>query len=235
MKSTATSLLVAGLVCVSTPAWSYAVGLTSGNSGEVIRWMTNTVSYYLHPSCSADLNPGTCLNELRASFDEWEGHSCSALNFVEAGSSSNLKLTAVGWDSNGKNELAFIENSAWQYGQYTLGVTAPYFYNDGQITEADIAFNGYLQTWTTSGATWSTDVKNVAVHEIGHMVGLQHMLGGYDPDNPPTMAPTADPYMKSRTPEPDDIDGVCFLYSQGGWSCSSNDDCPLINADGPQG
>ena len=229
------SLLGLWLVCVTSPAWPYAVGLTDGDTGQVVRWMTNSVGYYLHPSCSADLNTNTCLNALRDSFDEWEGHACGALTFTELGSSSNLQLTAVGWDSNGKNELAFIEGSAWQYGTYTLGITAPWFYDSGQITEADIAFNGYQQTWSTSGADWSTDVKNVAVHEIGHMVGMQHMLGGYDSDNPPTMAPTADPYMKSRTPEPDDIDGLCFLYPKGAWSCASNDDCPLINADGPSG
>ena len=44
---------------------------------------------------------------------------------MELGFSNNLQNTAIGYSSNDKNELAFIENSQWTYGTYTLGVTAP--------------------------------------------------------------------------------------------------------------
>ncbi len=216
----------------TSSAAAFSISMTSGN---VVRWNKKKINFALHPQCSADLSTTACHNALRDSFKAWEGQPCADLQFVEQAMSNNLKLTAVGYSTNGINELAFIENNQWQYGSQVLGVTAPVFYQDGSIFEADIAFNGLQHTWSATGEWNKQDVMNVAVHEIGHFFGLQHNLGGYDPNNPPTMATTADPNLKSQTPEPDDLKGVCFLQPKGNYTCTSNDDCPLVVDDGPQG
>ncbi|MFT7624257.1 MAG: hypothetical protein ACI9WU_003444, partial [Myxococcota bacterium] len=228
-------LLLGGLLLFVGNASAYSVSLTGGNTGNVVKWPTAKQTYYLHPSCSADLNNQACLNEVRASFQVWEDIGCSALDFTDQGFSNNLQLTAVNGGTNDKNEFGWIENNAWFYGTYTLGVTAPWFSQDGVVFEADIAMNGYQQTWSMSGQNFSTDVRNVSVHEIGHFFGAQHVLGGFSQNDPPTMAPTADPYMNSQTPNADDQAGACYLYPQGAWSCQNNDDCPFVNDDGPQG
>ncbi|MEZ4265612.1 MAG: matrixin family metalloprotease [Myxococcota bacterium] len=226
--------VLAATLLASGTARAYSISLTGGTTGQIVRWKQATVGYWLHPSCSDNLGATACLEELRKSFTAWNT-SCSKLQFIDQGFSNSTKLVPVGYSTNGKNELAFIENSIWSFGSYVLGVTSPVFYNDGTIIEADIAFNGYLQTWKTSGANYSTDVRNVAVHEIGHLFGLQHVLGGYDPNNPPTMAPSADPFMKTRTPDPDDLAGFCFLYPASTFACSTDSNCPAVVDDGPQG
>jgi hypothetical protein len=234
------SLLI--VCCVSwfaaTPAHGYAVSLSQGDTGQLLKWDLQSVSYSLHPQCSEDISPtSACLDELRASFGMW-ATDCSGLAFVEGEPSSNLSLTSLANGSaNGINELAFIEDSSWTYGTYVLGVTGPYYSPvTGVISEADIAFNGLQHKWNVGQGGFNTqDVMNVAVHEIGHMVGLQHALSGYDPSNPPTMATTADPSLKSQTPEPDDYAGLCFLYPAESHGCSADTDCPYILDQGMQG
>lgn len=218
---------------------AYSVSMTNKNSGKIVRWNKTTLPFWLHPSCSTDVATAGCLAECRASFKTWEGHACSTLAFADQGMSSSKQLTAVGFNANDKNEVAWIENNAWTYGKFVLGVTSPYFYTTGSqagaITEADIAMNGYQQTWAISGKAFTTDVRNVLVHEIGHFFGLQHNLYP-NSSNPETMAPTADNYLKSQTPEQDDINGLCYLYPKAGsYPCKEQKDCPYVNVDGPQG
>jgi len=223
------SLGLSAAVVTATPAaHAFSVSLYNGNTGPIVKWPTTNLTYYLHPDCSTDLNTQACLDEVRASFQTWTQFDCTGATFTELGFSNNKQLTAVNGGTNGKNEFAWIENSQWFYGTYTLGVTAPVFYSDGTIIEADIAMNGYQQTWSMSGANYSTDVMNVSVHEIGHFFGMQHVLGGYDPNNPPTMAPTADPFMGSRTPDADDGKGVCFLLPKDPYTCTATSECPLV-------
>ena len=230
-------LFAAVACCVLWPAacFAFGVSLAKGATGAVVRWKTPAMTFWLHPACSADLPVPVCLDEVRKSFTTWSNFACTSATFQELGLSDSLKLTPLGYNTDGKNQVAWVESSAWDMGKYVLGVTSPVFYEDGTIIEADIAMNGYLQTWSTSGKVNSTDVRNVVVHEIGHYFGAQHTLGGYDPDNPPTMAPTADPTMKSQTPEADDVAGLCFLYPKTPNVCQTNKDCPLIVADGAQG
>ncbi len=226
------ALVLLGLAPTADAA---SIGLTNGNSGQVIRWHQTTVGYLLNSACSPDISQGACLDALRDSFGMWES-PCSALNLVEQGTTSNKKIMSVGYSSNGSNEVAFIEDQQWSYGGWVLGLTSYQYGSDGAISEADIAFNGLQHTWSTTGAGNTTDVMNVAVHEIGHFFGLRHVLGGYHPDDPPTMAPEADNNLKSRTPEADDLAGLCFLYpAAGSFNCSSNDDCPAVVDKNSQG
>ncbi|MBP47300.1 MAG: hypothetical protein CMH53_05125, partial [Myxococcales bacterium] len=200
------TLLLAALVTLNAEyGHTASISMTKGNTGAIVKWKKIPVSFQLHPACSADLkNTVDCLNEVRKSFQIWEPPTCSNLKFTEGPASYNLKLTSVGGNTNGKNEFAWIETNAWIYGTYVLGVTSPVFTvsgpNNGGIFEADIAMNGYLQTWTISGKDYTTDVMNVSVHEIGHLFGLQHNLYPTQ-GKPETMAPTADPFMGSKTPE----------------------------------
>lgn len=220
-------LLVVVCVLSSARAEAFSIALTPYNN--VVRWATSNLTYYLDPEGAPDIKDGSDIAAIKASFDDWQAVDCSALTFQFLGNTSNKSVIPITGNTNGKNELVFITNSSWTFGQYVLGVTSPLYYYDGKIFEADIAFNGYLVSWTTKGDYWKVDVKSVAIHEIGHFFGLQHVLYGYDPNDPPTMAPAVDPNGKTATLHADDKAGACFLYPKSGYyTCTSDSQCPYV-------
>ncbi|MDP7039417.1 MAG: matrixin family metalloprotease, partial [Myxococcota bacterium] len=133
--------------------------------------------------------------------------------------------------TDGKNVFTWLEDSSWDFGSYVLGVTMPVYDSYGTINEADIAFNGYniAGPWSTTSSSMAyTDIESVAVHELGHYFGAQHVIGGESMSEPPTMAPSILPDLQSRTLSLDDQKGVCFLYPESTYACSDTDDCPNI-------
>lgn len=221
--------LIPILVVLTIPALAGAFSISLTPYNNIVRWAKPNLTYYLDPNGAPDISDGSDIKAIHASFDDWEAVSCSALTFQFLGNTSNKSVLPISGQTNGKNELVFVNDSKWTFGQYVLGVTSPLYYYDGAIFEADIAFNGYLQSWSTTGNYWKVDVKSVAIHEIGHFFGLQHVLYGYDPNDPPTMAPAADPYGKTATLHADDKAGACFLYPASGYyTCSSNAQCPYV-------
>ena len=136
-------------------------------------------------------------------------------DFEELGDAPNPNVTVLTGNSpDGVNSLVWIEDDNWSLGKWVLGVTGPIITQDGSLVEADIAFNGLHLTWTTDG-NGGTDLESVAVHEIGHMFGMQHNLGPYNWAEPPTMTPNIQPKLKSRTPEWDDQMCACFTPKAG--------------------
>ncbi|MBM4387128.1 MAG: matrixin family metalloprotease, partial [Deltaproteobacteria bacterium] len=217
------------LICVflGKGAFAFSISLTEYN--KVVKWFVNSIGYYLDADGVDDITDGSDIKAVEESFSDWANITCSNFSFTKSGTTTSTDVLPITGKMNGKNELIWVEDSKWKFGQWTLGVTVPLYYYDGKIVESDIAFNGYLQKWSTTGNIYKSDVKSVAIHEIGHMFGLQHVLSGYTQSNPPTMAPYADPYLKSRTLEEDDKKGICFLYpATGTYTCAKNDDCPYI-------
>lgn len=64
------------------------------------------------------------------------------------------------------------------------------------------------ETWSSSPGTLELDLESVAVHEIGHLLGLGH--SGDHPDA--IMYPYFDYGMKKRNLQEDDIEGIRDLY-----------------------
>ncbi len=237
------------------PALPFAIQTVGVGSSTIVRWASNNVTYYINPACSADMASAACQAALSKGFDGWMAAPCGALKFSQSSfcntssgkctidktacsqdsdcaSASNLKVIPMGYNSNGRNELVFIESSSWSFGQYVLGVTSPIFYNNGAIFEADIAFNGYNYKWFADPSkigSSAMDILSVAIHEEGHFFGVQHSLPGYYGNSDvPTMAPAVDPYGATATLNADDKKAICFLNPNGKYGCAGDADCPYV-------
>lgn len=115
-------------------------------------------------------------------------------------------------------------------------VDDPLAADDGRLLDADIELNGVEWTFSTGAcddSTQTADLENTVTHEFGHLLGLDHTCNS-GAGEPPTdhqgqplpscgaapkevvattmyaIAPACATYM--RTPEQDDILGICTLY-----------------------
>lgn len=152
---------------------------------------------------------------VRASFGAWEAVGTSYLQFDERGSG-----TFQGARSDGRNAILYdADGSDLQIpsGTGIIAITRSYWDGSGNITEADIIFNGrdidfsVEENQTPRG---TIDLQNTMTHEIGHLLGLDHsaLVG------PSSLRPTMNPFndangpREARTLEDDDRAGLSVLY-----------------------
>lgn len=211
----------------------------AGSAGGVVeaayaltgfKWYSFPVTYYVNGTSNMPGTPGLIAGNVETAwnnaFTTWEGDPKSDVDFTSNGTTgrtSDADICTGAQPGDGFNDVTWgisggADPSTLATTRYCgLAISIPY-----QLTDADIefdnnpAYNGL--TWRTDGTgtcgTGFHDVESVALHEIGHLLGLDH------PGNascPPSQCPVMNvTYVGvQRTPCQDDADGVASLYPAG--------------------
>jgi MYXO-CTERM domain-containing protein len=199
-------------------------------SGEVWDIERGPVEYSLHPDGSGDIDDGSDLEAVRGAFDRWACADETSLRFRESTTPGVRDLNL----GDGLNSVFWDENGSFGLGPATLGVTLGTA--GSEIRDAaDIVFNGFDHVWTTDDTPSGdvTDIESIAVHEVGHLLGLDHPC--QDCPDQSVMTPTY-PGGNFRALKDDDVDGVNALYPSDGEStctgpfregefCACDDEC----------
>ncbi len=154
----------------SSYAW---VSLQSGS--KAFYWRNATVAYTIHEDCHPGISDGSDVTAVRLAFQQWERVDGSRIAFWEdtaAGARARTDwrsddISMVMWDTT--NESGFFTP-----GTGLVAITPVDFdTRTGEILDADILFNG-SKPFSTDGDAGSFDIQNIATHEVGHFIGLDH-------------------------------------------------------------
>jgi hypothetical protein len=198
----------------------------------------SVVTYAIDPTGSDDLTDDDQESEaVRASFRAWACVEKTSLRFEELQQpgvsvlSLDDGINTVFWDEDG---------SLCGMGPGTLGITLGDVGGQNR-RQADVCFNGRDSTW---GIGRDTDVQSIALHELGHFIGLDHPCDGQPPQetncngNDRSLMTPAWDGVPIKSPKLDDEEGVRALYPMGdddvsgcdgpfreGERCACNDEC----------
>lgn len=200
--------LLAGLL-VATSAWGFAFIKDGRTQGALpIKWEPGTVAIQSKLGTVGGTN-----------FDAAAQAAAQNWNAIMGNLQLNAQVTSgtTAGRTNGINEMVFASDVfGTAFESNVLAVTTT-FSSGNERTQGDIIFNT-AQTWgvydgPTQGST--RDLKRVALHELGHLLGLDHPDEDGQTFNPPL------PIMNSRitsndTLTFDDINGARSLYGPPG-------------------
>ncbi len=193
------------------------------------------IVYVMDPAGSDDIDDGSDLQAIRDAFRAWACAPDTKLRFEESGEPGPRALNL----DDGKNTLFWDETGSECFmPESVLGITqVP---TAGTITGSDICFNGFHHTW---GVGRDTDVQSIAMHEIGHFIGLNHPCD--NDGDPSSCLPVGDAIMfpswsgeADRDLKTSEFAAVAALYPLGegdasgcegpfraGERCGCNDEC----------
>lgn len=180
---------------------------TLGEVSWPVSWPARRIAYKINSAGTQDLGGNT--NELtaamRAGVEVWNSPECSDFEFVYEGETSIARH-----DPKDRVNVVVFLDEGWPDTSDAIALTTTTMTQRGELVDADIELNSQVHTFTITDTNVLADVSNTIAHEAGHMLGLDHSS-----EAEATMYYEApDREIKKRDLHPDDIAGVCTMYSR---------------------
>lgn len=164
---------------------------------------------------SADVPDDSDEVAVRNAIAAWNALEGSNFTLVEDTSDSTQARTD--WQTDSLHLVWFDEDGSSGYFPGSSGVVALtplWFFSNGSISDADVIFNGKNFAFTTEGQPGRFDIQDVATHELGHFLGLDH--SGF---TGASMYPYVDPaVILHRSLALDDRNGLRSIYPAGSFA-----------------
>jgi hypothetical protein len=212
-------LTVALVVAASAPASAYLkLGSRVGDRTVTLKWEDFPIRYFVTDRSSGTVSANDFQATIDRAFATWEAVegvnlSTEFVGFTQASPRTGDDLTVLGFDNRPEQERV-------------LGATSFLIdTSDGEIIESDIFFNTLFNWSVSSGGTVGQfDLESIAVHEIGHLLGLGHSAIGETEVRPggrrvlgaeAVMFPIAfsSGNVQDRELKADDIAGIVDIYA----------------------
>jgi hypothetical protein len=215
-------ILLAAACWVSAEAYLKYGVLVNGRT-QTLRWNTMPIRYFLNDQVPAGVTAQAFENAVQRAFASWAGVPTAGVSFRLVGT-----IGAPPLEQDGVSTIGFLARPELDR---VLGATT-YVVDEltGEIVETDIFLNSTF-AWSTasSGEPGRYDVESIALHEIGHLLGLGHSALGESELRPgggrrviaseSVMFPIAFSAgnIEGRRLRADDIAGVSDIYDGPGY------------------
>jgi hypothetical protein len=214
----AAAILIGAAAGFVAPTGAYLkLGTRIGTRTESLRWRNFPVRYFITNTGAPLVTAPQFQAAVTRAFSTWHAvetaqTSSEFVGFVQAPPFVADNASVLGFLNRPDQDRTLAATT------FTVDVT------DGRILESDIFFNT-LFPWAVaeSGGTDRFDVESIAVHEIGHLLGLSHSaLGETELISGGRRVLAAEAVMfpvafsrgniADRSLKPDDIAGISDLY-----------------------
>ncbi|MEM7309092.1 MAG: IPT/TIG domain-containing protein [Planctomycetota bacterium] len=150
--------------------------LRVNGDGAALFWPNpSNVGIVVNSDGSDNIADGSAETALRMAIQDWNDIPGSDLTLVE--NTDPVQQARTDWAADNIHLIWFDETNSSGFfggGSGIVAVTPLWFFLNGQITDADILFNGQEFSFTTSQQPGHFDVGDVGAHELGHLLGLDH-------------------------------------------------------------